>query len=87
MALETYHAKRDFSRTKEPKGGATLRKKAGHSFVIQKHAATRLHYDLRLEMGGVLKSWAVTRGPSLIAGERRLAVHALRTSQSAGRFP
>ena len=76
MALETYHAKRDFNRTKEPRGGASPRgKKAGNSFVIQKHAATRLHYDLRLEMDGVLKSWAVTRGPSLVAGDRRLAVH------------
>lgn len=75
MALETYHAKRDFSRTREPKGRAPARGKAGHSFVIQKHAATRLHYDFRLEMHGVLKSWAVTRGPSLFAGDRRLAVH------------
>lgn len=75
MALETYHAKRDFSRTAEPKGSAKARAGAGHSFVIQKHAATRLHYDFRLEMDGVLKSWAVTRGPSLIAGEKRLAVH------------
>src|SRR5688572_19917021 len=76
MALETYHAKRDFNRTKEPRGSAPPRgKKAGSGFVIQKHAATRLHYDLRLEMDGVLKSWAVTRGPSLVAGDRRLAVH------------
>jgi DNA ligase D len=76
MALETYHAKRDFSRTREPRGRRTARgKTSGHSFVIQKHAATRLHYDFRLEMDGVLKSWAVTRGPSLVAGERRLAVH------------
>ncbi|MDB5555133.1 MAG: ligase [Rhizobium sp.] len=74
MALETYNAKRDFTRTAEPKGKAA-RAKAGHSFVIQKHAATRLHYDFRLEMDGVLKSWAVTRGPSLVAGEKRLAVH------------
>ncbi len=73
MALETYRRKRDFQATPEPSGeGAT---RAGNSFVIQKHAARRLHYDLRLEMDGVLKSWAVTRGPSLVAGEKRLAVH------------
>lgn len=76
MALETYHAKRDFSRTSEPRGRRRARgKKGAASFVVQKHAATRLHYDFRLEMDGVLRSWAVTRGPSLVAGERRLAVH------------
>lgn len=71
--LETYHQKRDFSKTREPKGSKG--KKAGNSFVIQKHDATRLHYDLRLEMDGVMKSWAVTRGPSLVPAEKRLAVH------------
>ncbi|MBL0375425.1 DNA ligase D [Rhizobium sp. KVB221] len=75
MALDVYHAKRDFSRTREPRGRVAVRKKGHDSFVIQQHAATRLHYDFRLEMGGVLKSWAVTRGPSLVPGERRLAVH------------
>lgn len=73
MALETYNQKRDFKLSPEPKGRKT--KTAGNSFVIQKHAARRLHYDLRLEMDGVLKSWAVTRGPSLVPGEKRLAVH------------
>ncbi|SFZ81264.1 bifunctional non-homologous end joining protein LigD [Devosia enhydra] len=72
--LETYRKKRDFKTTSEPRGGRR-RKSAGNSFVIQKHDATRLHYDLRLEMDGVLKSWAVTRGPSLVPGEKRLAVH------------
>lgn len=73
MALETYRRKRDFTATPEPKGRRGRRR--GNSFVIQKHAARRLHYDLRLEMEGVLRSWAVTRGPSLVAGEKRLAVH------------
>ncbi|CAH1653691.1 hypothetical protein CHELA40_10831 [Chelatococcus asaccharovorans] len=71
--LETYRQKRNFNSTSEPNGKKT--RKAGNAFVIQKHAATRLHYDLRLEMDGVTKSWAVTKGPSLVPGEKRLAVH------------
>jgi len=70
--LKTYHGKRRFGVTAEPKG--TVARKRRHAFVIQKHAARRLHYDLRLELDGVMKSWAVTRGPSLVPGEKRLAV-------------
>jgi bifunctional non-homologous end joining protein LigD len=72
--LDAYRAKRDFSKTPEPSGGKRP-KKAGISYVIQKHAARRLHYDFRLELNGVLKSWAVPEGPSLIPGKKRLAVH------------
>jgi bifunctional non-homologous end joining protein LigD len=70
--LKTYRGKRRFGVTAEPKG--KVARKRGHAFVIQKHAATRLHYDLRLELDGVMKSWAVTRGPSLVPSEKRLAV-------------
>ena len=71
--LDAYKAKRDFSKTPEPPG-RRRKAKAGNSYVIQKHAARRLHYDFRLELNGVLKSWAVPEGPSLVPGEKRLAV-------------
>jgi bifunctional non-homologous end joining protein LigD len=72
--LDSYRARRDFTKTAEPSGAARI-KPAEHSrFVIQKHAASRLHYDLRLEVDGVFKSWAVTKGPSLNPSDKRLAV-------------
>lgn len=70
--LRRYNEMRDFKKTREPKG--VKGKNTGNSFVVQKHAATRLHYDFRLELDGVLKSWAVTKGPSLNPEEKRLAV-------------
>src|SRR5438874_7318707 len=75
MALEAYRAKRDFSATPEPKPNAPATDHQGWSFVVQKHDARRLHYDFRLELDGVMMSWAVTRGPSLVPGEKRLAIH------------
>ncbi|HWG76967.1 MAG TPA: DNA ligase D [Steroidobacteraceae bacterium] len=72
--LSTYRAKRDFHKTAEPSGRQAVARAAQLRFVIQKHAARRLHYDLRLELDGVFKSWAVTRGPSLDPADKRLAV-------------
>src|SRR6187397_1626632 len=72
--LADYQAKRDFKKTSEPSGKAKVRAAEYPRFVIQKHAATRLHYDLRLETAGVFKSWAVTKGPSLDPADKRLAV-------------
>ena len=87
--LKTYHAKRQFGVTAEPKGKVARRR--GHAFVIQKHAATRLHYDLRLELDGVMKSWAVTRGPSLVPDDKRLAVevedHPIEYNKFEGTIP
>lgn len=72
--LSTYRAKRDFNKTGEPSGEAQVKASSRRRFVIQKHDATRLHYDLRLELDGVFKSWAVTKGPSLDPHDKRLAV-------------
>jgi bifunctional non-homologous end joining protein LigD len=72
--LAAYQSKRDFSKTPEPRGKASIARAEYPRFIVQKHAATRLHYDLRLEHDGVFKSWAVTKGPSCDPRDKRLAV-------------
>jgi bifunctional non-homologous end joining protein LigD len=90
MALREYARKRDFAKTPEP-GAKDTRQKAGQRFVIQKHDASRLHYDFRLEIGGALKSWAVPKGVPYAKGEKRLAVqtedHPLAYIDFEGRIP
>src|SRR6201989_2738269 len=90
-ALEKYQSMRDFTVTAEPSGKRPVAKTKQLRFVIQKNAATRLHYDFRLELNGTFKSWAVTRGPSLNPADKRLAVevedHPLDYGDSEGTIP
>src|SRR5579862_2212359 len=86
MALEEYRRKRDFNRTKEPPPERVRPRKRKLSYLIQKHDATRLHYDFRLELDGVLLSWAVTKGPSLNPADKRLAVRTEDHPLSYGSF-
>ena len=89
MSLKNYASKRNLERTTEPKGEAMQRR--GNVYVVQKHAATHLHYDLRLEMDGTLKSWAIPKEPPVDSGVKRLAVqvedHPLEYADFQGTIP
>src|SRR5580700_10150493 len=89
--LAPYRSKRDFTKTAEPSDRSTVAPSNRLRFVVQKHAATRLHYDFRLELDGVFKSWAVTRGPSVDPADKRLAVevedHPLAYGDFEGTIP
>ncbi len=89
MSLKEYWRKRNFEKTREPKGDRGMNE--GSIYVIQKHSATHLHYDLRLEMNGVLKSWAIPKEPPIAFGVRRLAVqvedHPIEYANFEGTIP
>jgi bifunctional non-homologous end joining protein LigD len=85
MGLTKYAQKRDFKKTPEP-GAVVKHSRGGHSYLIQKHDATRLHYDFRLELDGVLKSWAVPKGPSIDPADKRLAVEVEDHPLDYGKF-
>lgn len=89
--MKTYNEKRDFSKTPEPKNGASQKKGVKPIFVIQKHDATNLHYDFRLEIGNTLKSWSVPKGPSTNPAIKRMAIptedHPLAYADFEGTIP